>query len=441
MTENEIRLEAQDLNQQAGMLIKAGNYEAAAQKIEKAIEIDPMLADSYRNKGDLYIALGKYEDAKNAYKKALLIEKDGLLYFLYGNACFMNDDVHEGLENYNLAISAGYDSDEMMFFMGMAYEHLNDDNMALRYFHKACAKNPSRADYQVKKIAALIRLDMLENAEKCVDELLLNSPELYDGYHIKTQILLHRGALQEAAAFSKSAAERFPEDADLMYDYVKCVAQSGDHETAIRLISSAKRMKYFENAKRQFLILEAEISAEKGNFDYAIQCCEECTAMESDQDFDGEARFMLMNLHLTKPDYQLALDQANTIVKKDLEDLYYYAALYYRAFCTKQLENAEEARVFYKEANSIYRLATIKNPGAIDIYLYRAMCLKDMEDYDKALEMLDFIAGLSDQIAEVHTLKADIYTTQGRKSLAEEELQKAYKIKPELNPDPESAGE
>lgn len=74
------------------------------------------------------------------------------------------------------------------------------------------------------------------------------------------------------------------------------------------------------------------------------------------------------------------------------------------------------------------------------LYLCRVMCLKDLEDYDKALELLDFISGLSDEIAEVHTLRANIYTIQGRKSLADEELQKAYSIKPELNPERESGG-
>ena len=83
------------------------------------------------------------------------MEKVPAVYFLYGNACFMNDEIHEGLEYYNHAISAGYDTDEMMFFMGMAYEHLNDDRMALRYFQRACTKNPSRPDYIIKKIAVL----------------------------------------------------------------------------------------------------------------------------------------------------------------------------------------------------------------------------------------------------------------------------------------------
>lgn len=441
METNEMRLEAQDLNQQGAMLLRTGNLDAAKAKFDKAIELDPMLMDSYKNYGDLYMSLQEYQNAKNSYKKAMLIEKSGLLHFLYGNACFMNDELHEGLENYNLAINEGYDSDEMMFFMGMAYEHMNDDNMALRYFQKAYTKNPSRPDYLIKKIGVLVRLGMFDSADEATDDLLAKCPEMFDGYHIKTQLLLYKEEYERAIVFAKAASDRFPEDADLVYDYAKALSLAKKLDESIQVIHNARAMKYFDNSKRQFIMLEGQIFAELNNFDKAIECCNECIALEAESGFDGEARFMLMNLYLAEPNYQKAFDQAVEIVKQDAEDLYYYAALYYRPFCTKQLGNIEEARKFYKEANSIYRLATLKNPAAIDIYLYRAMCLKDMEEYDKSLEMLDFIAGLSNQIAEVHTIRADIYRIQGRKSLAEEELQKAYQIKPELNPNAESAGE
>ena len=441
MDTNEIRLEAQDINQQGAMLLRTGNLEAAKAKFDTAIELEPMLMDSYKNYGDLYMSLQEYQNAKNSYKKAMLIEKSGLLYFLYGNACFMNDELYEGLESYNLAINEGYDSDEMMFFMGMAYEHMHDDNMAMRYFQKACVKNPLRPDYLVKKIGVLVRLGMYDSANESTDELLAKAPEMFDGYHIKTQLLLHEEKYDEAIMFSKAASDRFPEDADLLYDYAKGLSLAKKLDAAIKTIDSAKKMKYFADAKRQFILLEGQIFAERNNYEKAIACCNECIALEPESGFDGEARFMLMNLYLAEPNYQKAFEQAVEIVKQDVEDLYYYAALYYRPFCTKQLGDMDEARKLYKEANSIYRLATLKNPAAIDIYLYRAMCLKDMEDYAKALEMLDFIAGLSNQIAEVHTIRADIYRIQGRKSLAEEELQKAYQIKPELEPNAEGVGE
>lgn len=431
MDNNELRLEAQDLNQQAFALIKAASFDKAKEKLNAAIDLEPMLMDSYKNYGDLYMGLQDYEQAKNMYKKALLIEKKGELYFLYGNACFMQDDVHNGLENYNLALSAGFDNEDMLFFMGMAYEHLNDDQMALRYFQKACNKNPSRPDFIIKKITTLVRLDMLDSAENCVDDLIKCDPELFDGYHIKTKLLLNREAVDEAVEFSKMASEKFPEDVDLLFDYVRSLTLKGNVQEAKKLIENAKQMKYFEESKRSFLFLEAQIAADNQNIEEAISLCKECISIEND-DFDSEARFMLMNMYLTYPKYEEALRVAIELIDDDSEDLFYYAALYYRAFCLKQLEKIEEAKVMYKEANSIYRLATLKNPAAVDIYLYRAMCLKDMEEYEKALDILDFINELTDEVAEVYTLRADIYRIQGNSVLSKEELEKAYAIKPEL---------
>lgn len=431
MNNNEIRLESQELNQQAVMLIKANSLDAAKAKIEKAINIDPMLMDSYKNYGDYYMALQNYNEAKNMYKKALLIEKKGELYFLYGNACFMLDEVHEGLQYYNLALTAGFDNEEMLFFMGMAYEHLNDDQMALRYFTKATQKNPSRPDFLVKKITTLVRLDMLDVAEENVDKLIANSPELFDGYHIKTKLLLNRDSIDEAIVFSKSASDRFPEDVELLFDYVRAVTVKGDFEKAMNLISTAKKMKYFEESKRSFTMLEAQISADNGNVEKAIECCKECIEIENSNYFDSEARFMLMNMYLTYPNFDEAFNIATQLCDNDAEDLYYYAALYYRAFTAKQL-GKEDAQKLYKEANSIYRLATLKKPEALDIYLYRAMCLKDMGEYDKALDILEFMNELTEDIAEIYTVRADIYKLQGNRILANEQYEKAYAIKPEL---------
>lgn len=441
MDTTEMRLEAQDLNQQGQMLLKTGNLEAAQIKFDQAIEIDPMLMDSYKNYGDLYMSRQEYQNAKNSYKKAMLIEKNGLLHFLYGNACFMNDELHEGLEQYNLAISEGYDSDEMMFFMGMAYEHLHDDTMALRYFQKACVKNPSRPDYIVRKIGVLVRLSMFDQAYEEVEELLLKAPEMYDGYHIKTQLLLHQERFEEAENFAKEASERFPEDAELFYDYAKTLSLEKKLEEAVRVIESAKKMKYFSDARRQFTLLEGQIYAEQNKVEQAIVCCQRCIELETESGFDGEARFMLMNLYLAQSDFEKALEQSAAIVQKNEKDLYYYAALYYRPFCLKQMGKKEEAIQSYKEANAIYRLATLRNPAAVDIYLYRIMCLKDMEEYEKALELLEFLDGLDNRIAEVHMLRSNIYSIQGKKVLAQEELKIAYELKPELKLQTESVGE
>lgn len=427
----EVTLQAKDINQQGVLLAKAGNIEAAIEKFDRAIELDPMLIDTYKNYGDLFLHLEKYEEAKKYYKKALLIVKNGEIYFQLGNACFMNDEPHEGLENYNLALSSGYDSDEMLFFMGLAYEHLNDDKMALRYVQKALIKNPSRPDYKVKRINIMLRLNMIQEAIAAVDDLIENDPELYDGYHIKTSILLEEKEYEKAIAFAKNATDKFPEDADLMLDYANACALANKFEEAKRIVNTAKNMKYYEDSKSKFALLSAQISAEVGDINEAIKDCDECISLEHEK-LDAEARFMRINLALTKPDFETALEHANALINEGSHSSYYFAALYYRPFCQKKMGNDEQAESNFKEAISLYRLATLQDPYLIDAYLYRAMCLKDMEKYDEAIELLEFIENLSDQIAEIYTLRADIYNLTNRTSLAKEELEKAYSIKPEL---------
>ncbi len=426
----ELRLQAMDLNQQSAVLIKAGNLEIAKKKLEQAIALDPMLMDSYKNYGDLFMTAKEYDNAKSYYKKALLIEKQGVVYFLYGNACFLNDEPHEGLKNYNLALSAGYDGDEMLFFMGIAYEHLNDDQMALRYIQKAIVKNPSRPDYKVKKISVLLRMNMVEEAEEAVEQLLIDEPELFEAYHIKTSIMIELGKLDKAIEFAKLATDRFPEDPDLFYDYAHAVALKKDYDVALDILSKAKRLKYYDGVKAKFVSLEAQIYAEKNQIDEAISCCKQCIELE-DGYFEAESRFMLSSLYLAKAEYENALKISEELVEQNQKDSYYFSALYYRAFCMKQLEKPE-ARKFYEEAVKLYRLATLSNPEALDAYLYRAMCLKDIEKYEEALEVLEFLEGITKEIAEVYTIRADIYKLSGKQALAKEELEKAYAIKPEL---------
>lgn len=429
---NETQLTAKDLNQQGIALAKTRKIDEAVAMFNKAIDIEPMLIDSYRNLGDLYLHLNQYKEAKNYYKKALLIEKSGEIYFQYGNACFLNDEEHEGLEYYNLALSAGFDDDDMLFYMGLAYEHMNDDAMALRYIQKALSKNPSRPDYKVKKISLLLRMNKIEEADKNIDELILNDPELYDGYHMKTTLLLETQQYEEAAKFAKVACDKFPEDADLLYDYANAVALTGNYSEAHRIIANAERLEYFNDVKHRYLLLESKIYAQEGDMDNAIKKADECIALEGENEIFGEARFLRINMSFTVPDFEAALANAEKIVNKGDKNPYYYAALYYVPYCMKKLGKEAEAKAKFEEAVKLFRMITLQDPSAIDAYLYRTMCLKDLAKYDEAFELLDFMEKLNPELAEIFTIRAEIYKLKGNETLMKEELEKAFKFKPEL---------
>lgn len=152
----------------------------------------------------------------------------------------------------------------MLFFMGMAYEHMNDDKMTLRYIQKAINKNPSRPDYKVKKVSVLLRLQLMDEAEATVDQLLLNDPELYDGYCMKRVLLLEKKNYEEVVRFAKAATERFPEDADLLFDYAKAVALAGKNDSAIQILEWAKRLKSMKIPKSSFFFLKLKFKLKGG---------------------------------------------------------------------------------------------------------------------------------------------------------------------------------
>ena len=76
-------------------------------------------------------------------------------------------------------------------------------------------------------------------------------------------------------SFQKRLQDRFPEDAELLYDYANAVALSGEYQEALKIVRNAKRLKYFEETKARFTLLEAEINAELGNMDEASCKCDD----------------------------------------------------------------------------------------------------------------------------------------------------------------------
>lgn len=433
MEMDEKRLEALDLNRQASLLMESGKYEEAKALIDKAVEADPMCMDSYQNTGLYNMAKENYEEAKNGFKKALLIDKqNGEAYYNLGNAHFMLDELSEGIDNYNRAIAYGFNTAQMQYFLGIAYDQKGEAQMALRHFAKAVSQDPSNPDYKIKKTLSQMGLNLWDDALNTAEDMILSSPEQFEGYHLKTQILLHNNNLQEAVGFAEQASARFPADTGLFFDWVKVVALLGNYDKAFTLVGQAKQMEYFEEARRDFTVLEAELYAQKGDFEKAIALTCEVIENEAEGYPDFEARHMVMNLYFVCQRYQEAYEAANAIVAMDQGDEFYRASLYYAARSLMLMGRKDEAKKAYKEALGIYRLVNIENPSAIDAYLFRAMSFKDVDEDDKALEMIEFILNLTNELAEPYVIRAEIYKKQGREEEAKQELEKAYVIKPDL---------
>ena len=104
------------------------------QKIDKAIECfdiviekDNRCVDAYFNKGLCMFILRKFDEAKDLFKKCILIDKKfGKAYMFLGQiSFFVEGKIEKALENYNKAIINGFDDEPVHLSKAFIYSTMN----------------------------------------------------------------------------------------------------------------------------------------------------------------------------------------------------------------------------------------------------------------------------------------------------------------------------
>lgn len=420
--------EAIELNQQGSMLLAKEKYEEALKYFEKAREIDPMEVETYFNLGNLYANMEQYEKAEEQFKKIILIDKkNGLVYFNLGNISFLRDNIEKGVEYYNKAVANGYEEANLYYNLGMVYEETDNFLFAVRNYSKAIAKEPLNPEYRLKQIALYIRNDKLDEALEALEELNQYCPDIFEGYHFRFEIYCAQGKFEEAEKVINRAIELFPKDVSLFYNKIRLINIQGDYENALTMIEEAEKMEGFEVEARNLDFERAKIYAQKEDVESTINYLEKCINYEEGE-IDYEVRYFIMNAYLAANNYEKVLENAEVLAKEeDGESSYIMSAIYYRALSLKMLGREEEAKKHYKEACKLFRAITISNPNNLDAYMFRILCHKDLKEYDKALELLDYVLLLKEDSGEVYAIKASIYKEMGDEKKAEENMEIAKK--------------
>lgn len=420
--------EAIELNQQGSMLLAKEKYEEALKYFEKAREIDPMEVETYFNLGNLYANMEQYEKAEEQFKKIILIDKkNGLVYFNLGNISFLRDNIEKGVEYYNKAVANGYEEANLYYNLGMVYEETDNFLFAVRNYSKAIAKEPLNPEYRLKQIALYIRNDKLDEALEALEELNQYCPDIFEGYHFRFEIYCAQGKFEEAEKVINRAIELFPKDVSLFYNKIRLINIQGDYENALTMIEEAEKMEGFEVEARNLDFERAKIYAQKEDVESTINYLEKCINYEEGE-IDYEVRYFIMNAYLAANNYEKVLENAEVLAKEeDGESSYIMSAIYYRALSLKMLGREEEAKKHYKEACKLFRAITIASPNNLDAYMFRILCHKDIKEYGKALELLDYVLLLKEDSGEVYAIKASIYKEMGDEKKAEENMEIAKK--------------
>jgi tetratricopeptide (TPR) repeat protein len=124
-----------------------GKFEEAIEAYKKAIEVEPDSYGAYNNMGSAYAELGKFEKAIKVCKKAIKIKPDkDQAYYNMGGAYAELGKFEKALEVCKKAIEVKPDSYEAYNNMGVAYAGLDELKKALEAYKKAIEIMPD--DYE-----------------------------------------------------------------------------------------------------------------------------------------------------------------------------------------------------------------------------------------------------------------------------------------------------
>ena len=418
---------AQEYINQGAVLYGEDKFADARIYFEKAAAEDQMNDEAYILIAQTCIMQDDYAAARENLKKALLLDKkNGLTYFHLGNVEMLEGNTDAAKEHFTKAISLGANSVDIYLTLAAAEEESRDYDKAMTYYDKALAADKYNGFARLRKIQLFLMHGRMPEALKACDQMLETCPEVFEGYHYKAGVLCELNRPAEAKALLDTALERFPDDADLYYDMVGVLQQLGESETALAMLE--EKVPITEDNALEYHKRKAQLYMGMLRVDAALEELKPVYYAERDQ----ESGYLLACIYMSREDYTSLLEVTQQMVDTQELDSYYYAALYYRAIALQRLGRTADGEQALREANVLFRAECAKKPGQIELYMYRAMCHKELQEYQKAMDMIDYLLRAAPENGEVYLLRSQIYEELGEKEKAAADKAKAFEIQPQL---------
>lgn len=415
---------AEEYNQQGRVLYSLDKYEEAIAYYQKAEAADSMYIQTYFNLTEVYVMLDRFNDAKKALKRAQLLDKEnGEIYFHLGNVALLEDNVDEGKQHYAKAVSLGYTNPYIYMNLGSAYEDLGDLESAISSYNKAIQLDKHFGSAWVKKLELYLAQEQYSEALSVCDSLIELLPDKFEGYHYKFAILMELGNKDDAKRVLDKALALFPDDPGFKLDLVHYLEDSRRFAEAEQLLDES----FFEAPESaDYAKLKVQLLLKQEKLDAATKIAEDTLALT----FDEELNFLVTNIYFSQERYEKAVNATAKTVEIKSQSVYYYTALYFNALATKKL--GKDATYLFQSAIREFRMACSKNPGMVDLYIYRALCYREIKEYDRAYEMVDYILAISEDAPEALLIRAEINKDLGKMAEYEADRKEALTRNPKL---------
>lgn len=393
---------AVEYNQNGKALYSVNKYEEAIAFYKKAEKSEPMYLQTYFNLAESYAMSDQYEEAKAALKKAELVDKkNGEIFFHLGNIALLQGNLEEGKFNFNKALSLDFKNIYIFMNLGSACADAGDFVGAINNFNKAIQMDKFFPEAWFFKMKVYMSQNELKEALDIASSMMDLFPDKFEGYHYKFILLAQLGKENEAEDTLNLAIKQFPDDPGFILDKIALLEKKGEYAEAEALLDKA----FFEAPNSvEYAKIKVQLLLKQNKIEEATQAAR--SALETVH--DDELAILLANVLMAKEQYEVAIEFLNKIIEKKRKTKYYYSALYFHAVASKK--NGYTSTDLFESALIELRTACLANQGNVDYFIFRALAYKEIKNYDRAYEMVEYVMALSNKAtAEALIVRAEIH--------------------------------
>lgn len=123
---------------------QAEKFENALPYFDKAIAANANVASAYKYKGDACVKLDRYDEAIEAYRKAIEsgAEDKGSLYYNAGIAAYKGQKYDQAVDLFGKAVTENYNAENAFYYKAVSSKKLNKDEEYKQTLVEAAAKFP-----------------------------------------------------------------------------------------------------------------------------------------------------------------------------------------------------------------------------------------------------------------------------------------------------------
>jgi len=289
---------------------EVGNTDSAKMALERAVEINPGLAESHLNLGNVYLKLGRTQNAITQYKRAIEINpNESKAHNNLGNAYLKIQWFDYAIVEYETALELDPDFTDVYTNLASAYFKIENFQQAIWYLKKAITLEPKNSDFYNQLGNVYYRDSQYEKAIEQFKRALKIKPGIAEAYY------------GLGICYNKFGDT----NTEISY-YKKAIAIKGDMSEALSNLGSA----YFG----------------KKNYDLAIEYYKKAIAVNPD---DSGSHYNLGSCYFNKSLYEDSVSSYLKAVEFDssmgqayngLAGAYYYLEEY--GLALENLQKAEQ---------------------------------------------------------------------------------------------------